>query len=131
MPMLDGLKDENGKIKKPILISLIGAGGLLGYLMLSKGTSGTTTSAGQSSPLTPDLTALQTALQSLGQGNNTSGGGGGSSSSPSLDPPADFFGPSTPSTLTTPTTSSNPGYLPTNPAPLTTFPIGNQIPLVN
>ena len=66
MAMLDSLKDPNtGKIKTPILISLVGAGGLLAFLVLKGGGSSTTTSAGQSSPLTPDLTGLQAALQSL------------------------------------------------------------------
>ena len=41
MSMLDSIKDPNtGKIKTPILISLIGAGGLVAYLFISgKGTS--------------------------------------------------------------------------------------------
>ena len=114
MPMLDSLKDENGKLKKPILISLIGAGGLLGYLMLSKGSSGsTTTSAGQSSPLTPDLTGLQTALQSLGQ-NSSNTGGGQSGSSPSLDPPA-TYDPST--GVSTGNVIPSQGTLPVAPTP--------------
>lgn len=80
--MLEQFKDENGQLKKPILISLIGAGGLVVYL-LWKNSSSSTTSTGQSTALTPDLTGLQTAIDSLG-----SGAGGGSGSGSSLDPPA-------------------------------------------
>ena len=46
MPILDSIKGPDGKIKKPILFSLIGAGGLLAYLAL-KGGSGSTTSTGR------------------------------------------------------------------------------------
>src|ERR1035437_5395292 len=76
MPILDSIKGPDGQIKKPILISLIGAGGLLAYLMLSKGGS-STTSTGQSSALTPDLTGLQTGLDALlsDQGGGGTGGG--------------------------------------------------------
>jgi hypothetical protein len=77
MPMLDSIKGPDGQIKKPILISLIGAGGLLAYLALKGGSS--TTSTGQSSALTPDLTGLQTALDNLlaNQGSGQGGSGGG------------------------------------------------------
>src|ERR1035437_5500121 len=91
MALLDSIKDPNtGKIKTPILISLVGAGGLMAYLVLKGGSSGTTTSAGQSSPLTPDLTGLQTALQSLGGGGSTGGAGGGSGN---VLPPGSYLGP--------------------------------------
>lgn len=78
MAMLDSIKGPDGQIKKPILISLVGAGGLLAYLAL-KGGSGSTTSTGQSSALTPDLTGLQTALDNLlaNQGSGQGGSGGG------------------------------------------------------
>src|ERR1035437_6881876 len=113
MAIMDSLKDENGKLKKPILISLIGAGGLLAYLMLSKGSSGTTTSAGQSSPLTPDLTGLQTALQGLAAGGG--GGGGGSGTGPSIDPlPFTPVGNPNPTPTPTPTpVTNNPDPTPT------------------
>jgi hypothetical protein len=113
MAIMDSLKDENGKLKKPILISLIGAGGLLAYLMLSKGSGGTTTSAGQSSPLTPDLTGLQTALQGLAAGGG--GGGGGSGTGPSIDPlPFTPVGNPNPTPTPTPTpVTNNPDPTPT------------------
>src|ERR1035437_6205620 len=122
MAIMDSLKDENGKLKKPILISLIGAGGLLAYLMLSKGSSGTTTSAGQSSALTPDLTGLQTALQGLAAGggsgtgsggSGTGSGGGGSGSGSSLDPL-----PFTPVGVSNDGSSNN-SFLPVAPDPTT------------
>jgi hypothetical protein len=77
MAMLDSIKGPDGQIKKPILISLVGAGGLLAYLALKGG--GSTTSTGQSSALTPDLTGLQTALDNLlaNQGSGSGGSGGG------------------------------------------------------
>lgn len=88
MALLDSIKDPNtGKIKTPILISLVGAGGLVLFLVMKGSGSGTTTSAGQSSPLTPDLTGLQTALQGLAANGGAGGQGGGSGTTPSIDPP--------------------------------------------
>lgn len=86
--MLEQLKDENGQLKKPVLISLIGAAGLVGYLILHG--KGTSSSSGQSSPLTPDLTGLQTALQGLGGGG---GGGGGTGGNPTDPPGGTVAGP--------------------------------------
>ena len=90
MALLDNIKDENGKVKKPILYSAIAAAVIVGYMIL-KGKS-TVTATGTSSALTPDLSALMDAIKNLGSGVGTTspssgGGGGGSGSSPSLDPP--------------------------------------------
>ena len=78
--MLESLKDENGQIKKPILYVGLGGAALIGYMMLKSGGGSSTTSQGQSSAVTPDLSALQSALQGLngssGVGDGTSGGSG-------------------------------------------------------
>ncbi len=69
--MFESLKDPaTGQIKKPILYSLIGGGGLLVYLLLSgkSGSSGVV-STGLTTPLTPDLTGLADALKTLDQSN--------------------------------------------------------------
>lgn len=121
--MLDSIKDPNtGKIKTPILISIIGAVGLVVFLFMSKGSVGGVTATGQSSPLTPDLTGLQDALKGLAS-NNSSGGGGGTTSSPTLDPPPGFGSVSpisytdpTPSPITTPAPSTT-----TSPEPTKSF----------
>ena len=111
MGLLDNIKDENGQIKKPILFSLVGATGLVGYMMLSNRGQPAVIASGASSGLTPDLSALADALKGLtGQpssggstGNGGGGGsGGGSGSSPSGDPPVTT--PPTTSTDPTPTT---------------------------
>lgn len=83
--MLENLKDENGQLKKPILFSLIGGAGLVGYLLL-KGGSGSSSGAtpvastGQSSDLTGAIAALQTAVQGMATSSGTDVGGGTGSS---------------------------------------------------
>lgn len=82
--MLESIKDENGQIKKPILFSLIGGAGLVGYLLLKgSGSSSGTASTGQSSDLSTQLAALQDAITGLAG----SGGTGSGTGSTSLDPP--------------------------------------------
>lgn len=74
MAILDSIKDPStGQIKKPILYSLIGGGALFAYLIFkNRSTSASSTSStGQSTALTPDLTALEQAIQGLA-GNKTS-----------------------------------------------------------
>lgn len=88
--MLEGLKDENGQIKKPILFSLIGGAGLVGYLLL-KGSGSTssatpTASTGQSTDLTGAIAALQAAIDGATGATGGSGTGGGTGTT-SLDPP--------------------------------------------
>ena len=125
MSALDSIKDPNtGKIKKPILISMIGAGGLVVYLLISS-KSGETTANGQSSSLTPDLTGLQDALRSASNndsGGRGGGGGGASGSSPSLDPPPGFGTVSSPSPSVIATPSPTP-----SPTPIDS----NDMPIVN
>lgn len=85
--MLEGLKDENGQIKKPILYSLIGGAGLVGYLLLKGGgSSGTTTSStGQDASLADAIGTLQQGVQGLGGGSSS---GGSSSGGSTTKPPS-------------------------------------------
>lgn len=77
MAILDSIKDPStGQIKKPILYSLLGGGALFAYLLL-KGGSGGTSSTGQTTALTPDLSGLQDAIKGLMGGAGASGANGG------------------------------------------------------
>ena len=97
MGLLDNIRDENGQIKKPILFSMIGAGGLLAYMFLKGGGTPAVVATGQTSALTPDLGGLANAIKGLS-------GGGGTASTPSLDPPTTGgTGSTTTDTHTTPT----------------------------
>jgi hypothetical protein len=70
MLSFDSIKDPNtGKLKTPILIALIGAVGFIGFLLLSKKSSGVT-SGGQSSGLTPALNDLGAAIAGLATDEN-------------------------------------------------------------
>jgi hypothetical protein len=70
MLSFDKIKDPNtGKLKTPILIALIGAVGFVGFLLLSKKSSGVT-SGGQSSGLTPALNDLGAAIAGLATDEN-------------------------------------------------------------
>ena len=80
--MLESLKDENGALKKPVLFSLIGAAGLVGYLILKGGGISGASSQSSSSPLTPDLSALQTAIDDLASGATGNGTGSGNTTTP-------------------------------------------------
>ena len=84
--MLESLKDENGQIKKPILIAGLGGAGIIGLLLLKGGGSSSgVSSTGQTTPLTPDLTGLQSAITALANGSATGDGqnqGSGFSTSP-------------------------------------------------
>lgn len=70
--MFESLKDPNtGQLKKPILISMVVAGGLVLFLLIrgkGSGSSGVV-STGLTTPLTPDLTGLADALKKLNQSN--------------------------------------------------------------
>ena len=112
MGMLDKLKDpKTGQIKKPILFSLVGGAGLIGYMLLAgKGGPSGVVSTGQTTPLTPILDGLQDALKGLTGNKATTPaaggvGGGGSGAGPSVDPPPGFG-----TTTTTPSTGGG-GYV--------------------
>ena len=86
MAILDSLKDPNtGQIKKPILFSMIGAGGLVTYLLFKGKTTAGVSQTGQPAL---DLSGLTNAIQGMAGGSG--GGGGGSGTGASLDPPASF-----------------------------------------
>ncbi len=136
--MLEGLKDESGQLKKPVLFSLIGGAGLIGYLLLKgrgSSSSSSTTPVASTGTAPADLASAIAALQAAVQGqanastsaNNGATGGsntGGGTGTSSLDPPAGFF--------TSPSSSPNPSYNPpTNlvaPAPTPAPPTGGGVP---
>lgn len=102
--MLEGLKDESGQLKKPVLFSLIGGAGLVGYLLIkSKGSSGSSSAGTPVAPTptnAPDLTSL---LAAIGQvynpapANTPAPGGASTPTTPS---------PNTPTVPTAPTVMS-------------------------
>src|SRR5450830_555716 len=88
MPILDSIKDPaTGQIKKPILFSMIGGGGLVAYLLFKgKATAGVS----QTGQPALDLSGLASALNDLAGGGGLAGSGGSDSSGGgrSISPPS-------------------------------------------